>query len=361
MHYTRRRANREFTLYDILKLSEDDCWQILKECRFGKEEKFACPECGAIEKHWFISTRKQWHCKCCSHRFSVTSGTVWHKRKLAFSKLLCIIISFVTSAQGLSANKLPSMINITYKTAFLNLAKVREVIFETMDLTPLTGIVHIDCAHFCGKPRRGNQRKKTDSFLVNNKLRGRKDAIVPDLSVHPEPWNLEKIKKRRIVFAISQLSLNEDGSYGSNKTISLIIKSENAKIILPLIKKYVCRNAIIMTDYGNAFNQITPLLGNRHFSVNHSKEYQDEFGVNNNQAEAFFSRMRRAEFGVYNGMRHTYLAFYAAEFAFRNDTKTLSIKEKFYNLLTTLVTREPSKAFCGYSQGKRLGFEYCYD
>lgn len=131
------------------------------------------------------------------------------------------------------------------------------------------------------------------------------------------------------MLALSQLSLNEEGSSGSDRTISLIIKSENAKIILPLIKKYVSRNAIIMTDCGNAFNQIEPLLGNRHFSVNHSKEYQDEFGVNNNQAEAFFSRMRRAEFGVYNGMRHAYLAFYAAEFAFRNDSKVLGIKEKF--------------------------------
>lgn len=43
-----------------------------------------------------------------------------------------------------------------------------------------------------------------------------------------------------------------------------------------------------MTDYGGAFNNIQPLLGNTHFSVNHSVHYQDEFGINNNQAESFF-------------------------------------------------------------------------
>lgn len=360
MHYTRQRQNRELTFYDIAKLSEEECWEVFKKCRFGNEEKFACPNCGAKEKHWHIRTRKQWHCKYCNHRFSVTSGTAWHKRKLSFSKLLCMLILFVSSSQGIAANTLPSKINITYKTAYLNLGKIREVVFETMDLSKLSGIVHIDCGHFCGKPRRGNKRKKTDSFLVNNKLRNRKDSIVPDKNLHPENWNIEKLKNRRIVLVLSQLSLTDDGSYGSDRTISFIIKSENAKTILPLIQKSVAKEAIIMTDSGNAFNKIEPLIGNTHFSVNHSKEYQDEFGVNNNQAESFFSRLRRAEFGVYNGMRRTYLAFYSAEFAYRNDSKHLQIGERFLSLLSKVLSREPSKAFCGYSQGNRLGFEYCY-
>lgn len=360
MHYTRKVSNREITFYDISKLSEEECWSIFKQCRFGNKTEFACPECGTIKKHWFISTRKQWQCKSCTHRFSVTSGTAWHKRKLSFSKLLCMIILFVATSQGLAANKLPSMIDITYKTAYLNLGKIREVIFEIMDLSPLSGIVQIDCAHFCGKPRRGNKRKKTDSFLVNNKLRSRKDSIVPDKSVHPEHWNIEKFKNRRIVLVLSQLSLNDEGSYGSDRTITYVLKSENAHLILPLIKKSVSKQAMIMTDAGSAFNKIESLIGNRHFSVNHSKEYQNEFGVNNNQAEAFFSRIRRAEFGVHNGMRRVYLAFYSAEFAYRNDSKNLDIGERFRSLLSKTLSREPSKAFCGYSQGKRLGFEYWY-
>lgn len=360
MHYTRKVSNREITFYDIAKLSQEECWSIFKECRFGNKPEFACPECGTIDKHWFISTRKQWHCKGCEHRFSVTSGTVWQNRKLSFSKLLCILILFVSSSQGLAANKLPSMIDITYKTAYLNLGKIREVVFETMDLSLLSGIVHIDCGHFCGKPRRGNKRKKSDSFLVNNKLRNRKDSIVPVKNVHPEYWNIEKLKNRRIVLVLSQLALNDDGSYGSDRTITYILKGENANLILPLIKKSVTKDAIIMTDSGTAFNKVEPLVGNRHFAVNHSKEYQDELGVNNNQAESFFSRLRRAEFGVYNGMRRTYLAFYSAEFAYRNDIKSLGIGKRFRSLLSKILSREPSKAFCGYSQGKRLGFEYCY-
>lgn len=360
MHYTRKVSNREITFYDISKLSEEECWSIFKQCRFGNKTEFACPDCGFVAKHSFISTRKIWSCKHCSIRFSVTSGTPLHKRKLSFSKILCILISFSTGAQGLTANVLPSSVGITYKTAYLLVSKIREVLFETMDLSPLQGIVHIDCLHVCGKPRRSNMRKSTDSILVNNKLRVRKDSIVPDKKTHPEPSNLRKLQNRRIVLALSQLTLNDDGSYGSNRTITYVLKKESSDVILPLIKKSIAKGSIIMTDFGGAFNKIQPLLGITHFAVNHSVQYQDQFGVNNNQAESFFSRMRRAEYGTYNGMRRNYLAFYAAEFAYRNDSKEIGIKERFYSLLSRILSREPSKAFCGYSQGKRLGLEYCY-
>lgn len=64
-----------------------------------------------------------------------------------------------------------------------------------------------------------------------------------------------------------------------------------------------------MTDAGSAFKPIFNELGNQHYTVNHSQEYQTSDGVNNNMAECFFSRMRRAEFGTYNGMRPQYFAF----------------------------------------------------
>lgn len=359
MHYSRSKVNRVLTFYKLAKLSEQEAWEIFRIARFGDEEKFACPECGVIEKHWFIKTRKQWHCKHCNHRFSVTSGTALHNRKLEFLKLLCILFAFITGLQGANANELPSDLGVTYKTAYLNFAKIREVIFETMDMTPLSGIVHIDCMHICGKPRRSNNRKSSDSFLVNNKLRARKDSIVPDKKTHPEPSNLKKLKNRRIILALSQLALNDDESYGSNRTITYVLKNETAEIILPLIKKSVAKGSIIMTDFGGAFNKIEPLLGITHFAVNHSLHYQDKFGVNNNQAESFFSRIRRGEFGTYNGIRKTYLAFYGAEFAYRNDSKQIGVNQQFDSLLSKILSREPSKAFCGYSQGKRLGFEYC--
>lgn len=359
MHPSRSKENREITFYDLARLSDEECWNIFKVCRFGEDNKFACPECNIVEKHWFIKTRRQWHCKHCNHRFSVTSGTTFHNRKLSLSKLLCLILHYINGLQGANANREMSELGITYRTAFLNLSKIREVVFETMDLTPLSGTVHIDCMHICGKPRRSNIRKSTDSSIVNNKLRSRKDSIVPDLKTHPEPSNLKKLENRRIILAFSQVKMHEGKAFGSDRTITYVIKNENSKTILPLIKQAVSKYATVMTDFGGAFNKIEPLLGIKHFAVNHSMQYQDKNGTNNNQAESFFSRIRRAEYGTYNAVSKTYLAFYAAEFANKNDTKYIGIKERLHSLLTKILSNEPSKAFCGYNQGHRLNFEYC--
>ena len=50
-------------------------------------------------------------------------------------------------------------------------------------------------------------------------------------------------------------------------------------------------------------------------------------GVNNNQAESFFSRLRRWKYGVSHGVRPTYLAMYVG-------------------LLLTLLVGNPADAVC---------------
>jgi len=331
---------------------------MFKEMRWGDSGEVCCPECKIKNKHYFISSRKQWSCKNCRHRFSVTSSTPFSNRKISLVKILALMYFFISSPQGQSANEFSPQLGATLKTVFHNFSKIREVLFETMDLTPLKGLVHIDCGHFCGKPRRANKRKKTDSFVVNNKLRSRKDGIVPDKNTHPEYWNIEKLKNRRIVLAMSQVGQSSPDVIGSNRTIAFIIKGENASTILPLIKQYVSKDAFIMTDSGSAFQPIFRELGISHSKVNHSVEYMASDGTNNNMAESFISRIRRSEFGTYNGMRPPYFAFYAAEFVWRNDSRHLTLRQKFNDAFKRIFTREVSKAFCNYNHGNHLGFEY---
>lgn len=358
--FSQSKAYRDLDVTEIAKISDDDAWTTFRVARWGNTDQTECPDCKKWDKHYFIKTRKQWTCKECKHRFSVTSSTPLSSHKLPLAKLLLILYFYISSPQGKSANQLHSQINTTLRTAFHNLGKVREVLFETHDTSKMTGVVQVDCGHFCGKPRRANVRKKTDSFVVNNRLKSRKDGIVPDLSTHPESWNIKKFQKRRIVLTISQCDTTDGDSRGSNRTLCFIVKQEKASSIIPLIKAHVDRKALIWSDSGNAFKPIHTELGNIHAAVNHSLEYMTKDGVNNNMAESLFSRIRRAEFGTYNGMRPQYLAFYAAEFAWRHDSRKLSLRQKFDDVLKKTLSREPSKAFTGYFQGHRLGFEYIH-
>lgn len=357
--FNQSKKFRDLSLFDIAKLTEDECWDWFRIFRWGDSERTQCPQCKNWDKHYFVRTRKQWSCKNCGHRFSVTSGSPFASRKLSLAKILMLVFFFTSASQGQSCNEMHAKIGVTLKTIFHNFGKIRECLFETMDTSPLNGVVHIDCAHFCGKPRRANKRKKTDSFVVNNRLRSRKDAIVPDLGTHPEPWNFEKLQKRRVLLAMTQFDASTDNP-GANRTICVVLKRERSVDVIPLIRKFVSRKALIMTDSGRAFASIYADLGNRHFTVNHSAQYMTEDGVSNNMAETFFSRVRRAEFGTFNGMRPQYFAFYAAEFAWRADSRHLSLSEKFSEIFKKIFSRETSKAFCNYNHGHRLGFEYVH-
>lgn len=54
--------------------------------------------------------------------------------------------------------------------------------------------------------------------------------------------------------------------------------------------------------------------------VNHSVAFMDE-GVCTNQAESYFSRLRRAEIGTHHHISGRYLHSYANEMAWREDNR----------------------------------------
>lgn len=130
------------------------------------------------------------------------------------------------------------------------------------------------------------------SAIINNHLKNRKANIVPNRSP-TEQWNIEKLKKRRIVLVLRQIG--EEPGDGGVKSITCVLKAESPIEVIQAIKKYVALGTVIHTDDGKAFSSLNS-IGYKHKTVRHSVEYSTVDGVNNNQAEAFFSRLRRAEY-----------------------------------------------------------------
>jgi transposase-like protein len=353
-HFSRSKAFRDLTSEDMKHLTERSAWELFCKVRWGSLTNVRCPTCNQIDKHYHIASRKQWRCKHCGHVFSVTSDTPFANRRLSFLKLIELIYAYAQAPKGLSANEICGKIGITHRTAWQNLHKIREATFHAQDRVKLTGYVQIDGCHVCGKPRRGRKRVKMTSDIVNNHLKNRKANIVPNRSP-VEVWNIEKLKNRRIVLALRQIG--EKSGDGGIRTITCILKAESPTEVIQAIKKYVALGTIIHTDDGKAFSSLNS-LGYRHKTVRHSVEYSTDDGVNNNQAEAFFSRLRRAEYGTYHGMRPQYLAFYAAELGWRDDCRKNTMKKKFTSLFGRVLGADISFAFRGYCQGRRLPFEY---
>jgi hypothetical protein len=83
--------------------------------------------------------------------------------------------------------------------------------------------------------------------------------------------------------------------------------------------------------------------------INHSEAHSDD-GACTNQAESFFSRVRRAEIGTHHHIAGPYLGSYAGEMAWREDHRRVSNGEQ-YLLATNAALRHPvSRQWKGYWQ-----------
>lgn len=353
--FCQTKAYRDIDLFTFTNLTEEQAFEKFIEYRWGGRHSVICPLCGHTGKQYYRQRKRQWRCKRCDAIFSVTTGTILDRRRLPFKKLLVAMFIFVASPKSEAANKSHAMLGVTLRTIFTLYGKLREALYEQRDTTPLRGIVHIDGGHFCGKPRRPNVRQKITSAAVNSRLRSRKASIIPPQRGQSiEPWNAKKLKNRRIVLVMREVSPIE--KIGALKTRVVVVKSESSRHVLGPIRTYVDKDAtVIMTDFSSAYTRLSTWFN--HKAVNHSEIYSKD-GINQNQAESFMARIRRAEFGVLHGMRPQYFALYANEFAWREDMRFLSLDQKFRSLMRAVLASGLSKAWRGYNQGHRLGFEY---
>jgi len=83
--------------------------------------------------------------------------------------------------------------------------------------------------------------------------------------------------------------------------------------------------------------------------VNHSVAYFDD-GVCTNQAESYFSRLRRAEMGTHHHIAGPYLAAYANEMSWREDNRRVSNGHQATLVAAAAMASNVSRAWAGYWQ-----------
>ena len=352
-HFLRSAAYRDLTIHSIFTMTDQEIHDLFARLRWNSTTHQACPACGVWEQHYLRRARLQWRCKACGRDFSVTSATVFANRKKPLRSLLLAAFYYVTGVKGLAGLGLSRMGGYSPKAAHATLGKMRESIYRTQDFTPLSGVVEIDGGYFGGKPRKPNRRGKRNHQLIADRLVGRNPE-------RQRPWhrsgatrlNWEKRKNKRVVMIFRQQGAPGEGA---TRSIAAVTRSENDVDAKQLIARYVSPGATIMTDESPAYATVSAT--HTHYAVRHSQEYVSADGVHENQAESFFSRLRRWEYGVSHGVRPIYLADYANEMAWREDVRRCSIRMQVEMLLVKALTVGHSRWWRGYYQGKRRGTE----
>lgn len=351
-HYLLSSAARDFSLIDIMGLSEEEAFWTLVEFRWGSRTEQVCPKCGVVDGHYFRRTRKQWRCKHCDHTFSLTSGTPLADRKLSFQKILLGMYLFIPAAKGISASELSRKLNTQVKTAWLFLHKLREPLLRFRDTFQLKGVVHIDGGHFGGKPRKARVRRRTKNSAVSQKIKGNGKQRAKKSPHDIRNWK-KRQKNRRIVMVLREV--DPAPGNGAIRTIVSVSRSENERDAVSLANRYISPGSVVHSDENAAYNTFSTMY--THNTVEHSKEYATVDGITNNQAESYFSRLRRFEYGTIHRILPQFLMSYANEMAWREDFRRKTEKTKLLDLTNKLFRNGLSRWWRGYHQGYRLNSE----
>jgi transposase-like protein len=326
-HFLLSAEARTLSVHKVFEMSDDEAFAVFREVRWGKGDKVVCPVCGVIDKHYFKATRKQWQCKDCKHTFSVTSGTIFAFHKLPLKVYLGAIAIFTNAVKGISSLQLSRDLDVQYKTAFVLAHKIRESLMEQRQLEKLDGEVHMDGAYVNGHIRPKNKKA---------------DRIDRRLAVNQKPG-------KRCVFVMRQKC--QELAAGAVKTLTFVIKGENQTDVSNLAESYVKKGSIICADESNAYDPLHAKFDTRR--VNHSIEYRADDGTTNNLAESYFSRFRRMQYGQVHKFGNLYLANYANEAAYREDTRRWANGKIFNDIMTKCARTLTNRDWCGYWQGNK--------
>jgi transposase-like protein len=314
-HFLLSAKARTLSLGAVMRMSDDQAHDTFTAIRFADNGGAAfCPRCQCTAIYTYAA-RRIWKCKACSHQFSVTSGTIFASRKLAIRDHLAAIAIFVNAVKGISALQLGRDLDVQYKTAFVLAHKLREAMTAEQMQGNLSGVVEVDGAYFGGHAKQEN---------VKADRRDRR-LTVP--------------VKRQSVVVIRQRE---------GRTLPFVVKREADGVAI--VRQVVAMGSVVHADEAGGWDALHAHYEMRR--INHSVAFSKD-GACTNQAESFFSRLRRAEMGQHHHISGKYLGFYAAEIAFREDRRRVANGAMHQAVTAAALAHPVSRVWAGYWQRVR--------
>src|ERR1700731_177180 len=324
-HFLLSSRARTLTLASVMRMSDDEVERVFIRLRWAdnKGEPY-CPHCGCPTV-WACrrpGRAPRLRCKACQKDFSVTSGTLFAFHKMPLRAYLLAIAIFCNEVKGKSMLAMSRDLGVQYKTSFVLAHKIREAMASEMRGINVGGEgrkAEIDGGYFGGYVKPANRvENRRDRRLRQNQSGKRKVVVV--------------IRER-------------DG-----KTLPGVFASEGAA--LNFIRTRIARGTEVYADEASAWNELHGRFTMHR--INHQEAYSLGDGIHSNNAESFFSRMRRAEIGHHHHLAGPYLARFAQESAWREDHRRDPNGTQVGRVAMLAMRNKPSVDFCGYWQ--EVGF-----
>jgi transposase-like protein len=313
-HFLLSSAARTLSLASVARMSEEQARKTFKAIRWADNGGEAyCPKCGCTALYTY-QTRNLWKCKACCHQFSVTSGTIFASRKMPVRDILLAIAIFTNGAKGHSALQLSRDLDCQYKSAYVLAHKIREALAAGDKGATVSGQVEVDGCYVGGYVKPANWKENRRDRRLGKNQNGKRNVVIV---------------------------MRERGG----KTLTFVSKTEDASV--STISNRVAPGSTVYADEASHWDVLHAKFNTKR--INHSQSYSDGEGCTN-QAESFFSRLRRAENGQHHHISGPYLASYAAEMDWREDNRRISNGGQFMLMVGAAVAHPVSRQWKGYWQ-----------
>jgi transposase-like protein len=325
-HFLLTAAARTLTLASVARMSDEEAERVFIRLRWSDNSGDAyCPHCGCTIV--YMARRPngapRWRCKACRKDFSVTSGTLFAFHKMPLRSYLMAVAIFMNEVKGKSMLALSRDLGTQYKTAFVLAHKIREALASEVRQTAIGGEgkrVEVDGGYFGGYVKPANRRENRKDRRLRVNMSG----------------------KRKVVVVIRERN---------GGTLPGVFRTEADA--LSFISRSVPVSTELYADEAGSWNALHARYTLHR--INHQEAYSlggpDE--INTNQAEGFFSRMRRAEIGHHHHLAGPYLLRFAQEAAWREDHRREPNGSQVDRVVALAMRNKPSVDFCGYWQRSR--------
>ena len=286
-------------LHDLLANLPDEisCRQYFEQYRWP-DGKPICPYCGS-GKAYRIEKGKRFKCGNpeCYKKYSVLVGTIFEDSNIPLQKWFIALYMATNHKRGISSCQLARDLNITQKSAWFMLHRLRHLMANGDIKKPFTDVVQADEAFVGGK----NKNRHADKKVPKSKGRAYQDKT-------------------------PVLGLMEYG-----KVMLQVLPDTQAETIRDVIQAKVQKGAMLVSDDYDAYWW---LRGHTfHVPVNHSLGVFTSGAFTTNGIEGFWSHLKRMIIGTYFGVSRKHLQRYCEELSYRFNTRKLKDGERFLSSL----------------------------
>lgn len=273
--------------------NEETCISYLANSRWG--EIPCCPHCGNVGAY---ATNRGYKCKAkeCHKKFTVTTGTIFESTKISLRIWFAAMYLCTAHKKGISSLQLSRDLNITQKTAWFVLHRIREML-NSNQTEQLDGTVEIDETYVGGK-NKNKSNKKRKAQLESGEVWGNKTAVI----------------------ALVQRD-------GEVRTQVVHSQKPTGADVVPIIQANVSEHALVITDSSRMYASLK--LTYKHESVNHAADEYVRGAIHTNTVEGFFGQLKRGIIGIYHYVSPKHLHRYCHEFGYRWNTRKISDVTRF--------------------------------